>query len=101
LDLLTSLVDKSLVTYEDRDGEGRYRLLEPVRQFVVERLRQSDEWEAMQNRHRDFFMEWAEEINPKLFLPEQRFWFSRLEAEHNNMRAALAWSVGGEAWGVR
>jgi predicted ATPase/DNA-binding SARP family transcriptional activator len=101
LDLLTSLVDKSLVLFlpaEQGDrvlvapgGEARYQLLETVRQYAADRLCWSDDREATPNRHRDFFLEWAEEIKPKLWGAEQRLWFSRLEAEHDNLRAALEW----------
>jgi predicted ATPase len=82
LDLLTSLVEKSLVLCEERGGEGRYRLLETVRQYARDRLLESVEEEAVQTRHLTFFLNWA----------EQRPGWERLDAEHDNLRAALAWS---------
>jgi predicted ATPase len=82
LDLLTSLVEKSLVLYEEREGEGRYRLLETVRQYARDRLLESEEGEAVRTRHLEFFLHWAEQ-GPGL---------ERLETEHDNLRAALAWS---------
>jgi predicted ATPase len=92
LGLIVSLVDKSLVVYEDQAGEARYQLLETVRHYAGDRLRGSDDWEATQNRHRDVLLEWAEELKTRLWGPEQGEGFRRLEAEHDNLRAALAWS---------
>jgi predicted ATPase/DNA-binding SARP family transcriptional activator len=91
LDLLTSLVDKSLVVYRAEGGEGRYTFLEPVRQYAAERLRGSAEGDATADRHRDYFLEWAEEVKPKLFREDQGSWFRRVEGEHDNLRAALEW----------
>jgi predicted ATPase/class 3 adenylate cyclase/Tfp pilus assembly protein PilF len=94
LDLLTSLVDKSLVFYEERqEGEARYRLLETVREYAGEKLAASGEMEAVRIQHRDRYLEFAEQAHPKLMGPEQREWLSRLDTEHNNLRAALAWSL--------
>src|SRR5215813_14238809 len=58
LDLLTSLVDKSLVAFEEREDEagGRYRLLEMVRQYAAESLQESGEVEQIRTRHRDWFL---------------------------------------------
>jgi hypothetical protein len=92
LDLLTSLVDKSLVTYDDPGGEGRYWLLETVRQYARDRLLETGEAIAVRDRHLDFFLRLAEEAEPRLHGREQLAWLDRLEAEHDNFRAALAWS---------
>src|SRR5713226_5481995 len=89
LDLLTSLVEKSLVLYEERGGEGRYRLLETVRQYARDRLLEAGEAEAVRGRHLGFVLRLAEEAEPKLSGPEQVVWLDRLEAEHDNLRAAL------------
>jgi predicted ATPase len=93
VDLLTVLVDKSLVVYHpSREGvEGRYCLLETVRQYADERLRESGCGKASRERHRDTFLAWAEEIEPNLWREEQSRWFHRLETEHDNLRAALEW----------
>src|SRR5207302_6681774 len=56
LDLLTALVDKSLVIYEEQRGEARYRLLESVRQYARDRLLESGEAEAVRDRHLQFFV---------------------------------------------
>jgi len=97
LDLVTSLVDKSLAIYEAHDAAAtpdspRYRLLEPVRQYAAEQLLASEESETTRDRHRDYFLAWAEEVKPKLWHPDQSLWFRRLEVEHGNLRAALEWS---------
>jgi len=91
LDLLTHLVDKNLVVYEQNEnGQGRYRLLETVRQYAYDRLlEKSGESEAIRNSHRDFFLTLAEEAQSRLYGPEQASWLDRLETEHDNLRAAL------------
>jgi predicted ATPase/class 3 adenylate cyclase len=98
LDLLTSLVDKSLVTYDEEGRAGRYRLLETVRQYGRERLLEAGEVEAVRSRHLGFFLRTAEETEPKLYGPEQAAWLDRLEREHDNLRAALAWSGAQGEW---
>ena len=96
LDALSRLVDKSLVLME-RDGkaEPRYRMLETVRQYALERLNESGEGEAVRTRHLRFFVSLAKEAEPQLSGAEQVKWLSRLEQEHENLRAALRWSLSG------
>jgi non-specific serine/threonine protein kinase len=90
VDLLTSLVDKSLVVFEEREGgEGRYRLLETIRHYAQERLTETGEEPELQRRHRDFFLALAEEAEPHLQGAEQGVWINRLETEHENLRSAL------------
>jgi predicted ATPase/DNA-binding SARP family transcriptional activator len=93
LDLLTSLVMKSLVVYEERPGPARYRLLETIRQYGRERLREAGEAAVVGRRHRDWFLRQAEELEPKLHGPDQVAWLDRLEMEHDNLRTALEWSL--------
>ena len=94
LELLSKLVDKSLVVAEIRAGEvRRYRLLETVRQYARERLEESREADAFRRRHAVFFLGLAEEAEPGLAGAQQQEWAERLEAEHDNMRAALSWSL--------
>jgi predicted ATPase/class 3 adenylate cyclase len=92
LDLLTQLVDKSLVVAETQRGEARYRLLETVRQYGWDRLVELSETADVRTRHRDWYLHLAERADPKLRGPEQGVWGRRLEAEHDNLRAALEWS---------
>jgi tetratricopeptide (TPR) repeat protein len=92
LDLLTRLVEKSLVVYEeDERGRGRYRLMETVRQYARERLAQEPVAETFRWLHQDYFLLLAEEAEAKLDGAEQREWLERLEREHDNFRAALQW----------
>jgi predicted ATPase/Tfp pilus assembly protein PilF len=97
LDLLTSLVDKSLVIYEERTEAVRYRMLETVREYAQAKLGASGEAQAVSDRHRDWFLALAEEADAKLTGPQQTEWLARLETEHDNLRAALARSVTDQA----
>ncbi len=92
LDLLTALVDKSLVLVEDRDGERRYRLLETVRQYARARLDAEEPGEigaSVRERHADFYLRLAERAHGHLQGPEQAAWLERLEREHDNLWAAF------------
>ena len=92
LDLLTGLVDKSLVVYEEGvDGQGRYRLLETVRQYAGDRLQEGGEAQEVQGRAASWFLGLAGEAAPQLGGPEAASWLVRLEAEHDNLRASLTW----------
>jgi predicted ATPase/DNA-binding CsgD family transcriptional regulator len=94
LDLLSNLADKSLVVAEVRAGEvRRYRLLEPVRQYARERLDESGEAETFRHRHAAFFLALAQEAEPQLTGAHQQEWAERLEVEHDNMRAAMSWTL--------
>jgi len=92
LDLLTSLIDKSLVACEQSDARFRYRLLETVRQYARERLLDGGGGEAIRDRHRDYFVAFAEEADEKLLGGEQASALRQLEEEHDNLRLALEWS---------
>ncbi len=93
LDLLTHLVDKSLVAVEEQAEEGRYRLPETIRQYARDRLFESGEAAPVRDRHLDFFLRFAEEAEPKLRSAEQLEWLNRVKIEHDNLRTALAWSL--------
>jgi non-specific serine/threonine protein kinase len=96
LDLLASLAEKSLVTVEEREGEARYRLLETVRQFGLERLLDGGEAEETRRRHAAFFLVLAEEARPKLRAEAQVEWLRRLEQENGNLRGALSWALSAD-----
>jgi non-specific serine/threonine protein kinase len=96
LDVLTNLVDKSLVVVEGQDGEVRYRLLQTVRQYALERLTESGEEEWIRRHHADFFLALAEKAEANYHGPDQKVWLDRLETEHSNLQAALEWSLKGE-----
>lgn len=94
LDLLSSLVDKSLVIAQTTEqAEARYRLLETIHEYALEKLDASGETGRLRDRHLSLFAQKAEEIAPKLIGPYQQLWFNWLETEHDNIRAALAWAV--------
>ncbi|MFJ1705043.1 BTAD domain-containing putative transcriptional regulator [Kitasatospora sp. NPDC088346] len=110
LDLLGRLVDKSLVLVERHDEEVRYRLLETIRQYARERLRESGEAPATERRHRDFYLALAESYDPdapdgQLRGPRpgdphpatgEPATSLRLEADHDNLRAALRSALDGD-----
>jgi predicted ATPase/class 3 adenylate cyclase len=95
LDLLTSLVDKSLVIAEERNGASRYRLLETVRRYAADRLLEAGEGSPWRDRHLAYMLALAEEAEPWLTGSDQQSWLDRLETEHDNLRSALAWSSTG------
>jgi non-specific serine/threonine protein kinase len=95
LDLLSRLVDKSLVLVAERDGAARYRLLEPVSQYAEEALRESDGETQTRTRHAEYYLALAEEVEPELSSADQGVWLERLEAEHDNFRTALGFSLEG------
>ncbi|WP_308164287.1 BTAD domain-containing putative transcriptional regulator [Nonomuraea sediminis] len=86
LDLLTGLVDRSLVV---RGDGSRYRLLESVSAYCLDRLRDSGEEAALRRRHAEYHLALAEQAEPRLRGPEQREWLGRLDAEAANLRTAL------------
>ncbi len=95
LELVTRLVDKSLVVAVVPEGAGadaRYWLLETVRQYAAEKLRDAGEETLLHRRHRDYYLEWAEHVAAELHGSEQLRWLERLERERDNVRAALQWS---------
>ncbi len=87
--LLSGLVDKSMLLAESRDGSMRYRLLEPVRQYAHERLSARGEWDPTWRWHADYFLALAEAAEPAMQGPERKDWTTRLEVEHDNLRAVL------------
>ena len=91
LDLLSRLVDKSLVLVGEQDGEARYRLLETIRQYGWEKLERSGETAEVRRRHAGFLLKLAEEAGPELKGPRQGEWLERLETEYDNLRAAMRW----------
>ena len=92
LDLLGGLVDKSLVVVGTHEGAAvRYRLLEPIRQYAAQKLGGSGEAEEVRARHAACFLALAEEAELELAGQRQGLWVERLEAEHDNLRAALSW----------
>ena len=98
LEVLSGLVNKSLVLAEPADGRTRYRLLETMRHYARERLAESGEALTVRAAHLAWATALAEEAEPALDGADQRRWLELLETEHDNLRAGLTWAVsGGEA----
>ena len=93
VELLGRLVDKSLCLIDGEGSDPRYRLLETIRQYGFEKLAETSEGQVVRARHRDFYLGFAEDAEPRLQGPEQVAWLQRLEADHDNLRAALRWSL--------
>ena len=99
LDLLSRLVDKSLVVAEaEQEGAMRYRMLEPVRQYARERLEESGTVVRVRERHARYYLKLAEEpggeeADPRMKGSPPVAWLKRMGTEHANLRAALSWSL--------
>ena len=92
--LLGNLVEQSLVVFETSPvGRTRYRMLEPVRQYALERLRESGEAEEARRRHVRHYLALAEQAEPHIKGLDQAAWLDRLETENDNLRAAIGWSL--------
>jgi predicted ATPase len=96
VDLLSELVDKSLVEVDATDGQGRYRLLETIRQYARERLEAAGEAAPVRGRHPARYVGLAEEAEPHLRGRDVYEWAAVLSRETDNFRAALEWAVEAE-----
>ena len=88
LDAFSQLQECSLIVAEETRETMRYGMLETLREYAIAQMA-AEEWSALRRRHRDHYLAWAEEICPRLTEPEAGEWLDRLEAEHDNLRAAL------------
>ncbi len=93
LDRMSDLIAKSLVIVEEQNGQARYRLLEPIRQYSQEKLEESEEVETVHRLAANYFLALAEEAEPKLEQAGPTIWFRQLEVENDNLRTALNWSL--------
>jgi predicted ATPase/serine/threonine protein kinase len=94
IDLLASLVDKSLIRQlEGSDGEPRFSMLETIREYALFRLEERGELDDLQRRHAERFLQLAEAAEPELVRAGQATWLQRLDEENGNIRSALAWSL--------
>jgi predicted ATPase/class 3 adenylate cyclase len=97
LEVVESLLEKSLLRQEEGvDGEPRFVMLETVHEYTREKLQESGEEQGIRRAHAQYFLALAEEGEAQVRGPEAAKWLERLEAEHDNMRAALSWSLGQE-----
>src|SRR5215210_2153487 len=91
---VSSLLDKSLLRQEEGpEGDPRFVMLETIHEFAREKLEESGEAEEIGRAHAQYFLALAEEADTELTGSEQAGWLERLEAEHDNLRAALSWSI--------
>ena len=94
LDLVAELQDDSLITVtEGADGEPRLGMLEMIRQYALERLEQDDDADGARRRHAGYYAAFAERESEQLESPAGLTALDRLEADHDNLRAAMAWSL--------
>jgi predicted ATPase len=93
MDTLSALVDSSLVRPQTRCSEPRFALLETIRQYALDRLRDSVGWTEAHDRHAAYFQALAEPAEADLAGPGQLAWLDRLETEHGNLWAAMSWLV--------
>lgn len=93
VDVLSRLVEKSLVVPEDAGGEVRYHLLETIREYALKRLLDSQGVSEARNRHLEYFLNWAEEVEPLFLGADLALTAQRFAREHDNLRAALDWSL--------
>jgi predicted ATPase/DNA-binding CsgD family transcriptional regulator len=105
LDGVSSLANKSLLQQETTSiGEPRFVMLDTIREYALERLEQSQEAEEVRWRHADFYLGMAEEgdtiLQGKVPTSEHSLWIDRLEREHDNLRAALDWSISNAECGT-
>jgi predicted ATPase/DNA-binding SARP family transcriptional activator len=92
LDLLARLIDKSLLLTDERYGVMLYRMLDTIRHYAHDKLKEAGETDQTRDAHLDYFLRFAETAEVKLRGAEQLLWLNRLEVEHNNLRAALEWA---------
>lgn len=94
LDILSRLVDKSLVVADTEGDEARYRQLETVRQYGRDKLLESGEARDTLVRQRDWYVNMVAQAEPEFFRGvESGAWLARLDREHDNLRAVLQWSM--------
>jgi predicted ATPase len=95
IDLLSSLVEKSLVMAETVDEEQRYRLLESTRAYALERLAEDNDDERVREQHARWFLRWAEQNDAARNSMSWRVWIAKTLIEIDNVRAALDWWLTG------
>lgn len=97
VEVIGSLVDKSLLFgLETADGVLRLSMLETIREYGLESLRNVEEATQLRQKHAEYFLALAEEAEPRLTGPKQHAWLQQLQQEHDNLRAALQWFIKSE-----
>jgi non-specific serine/threonine protein kinase len=97
IELLGNLINKSLIRVEGPSesvqGETRYGMLETIREYAREKLREAGEESMLRSRHLEFFLNMVEDVGPKLEGPEQKILLDQLETEIDNLRAGMDWTL--------
>ena len=93
LDVLSALVEQSLVRQAEIEGEPRFRMLVTIREYALARLAESGEAEEISRRHAAAYLQLAEEARPHYATADQKRWLDVIDLEHDNMRAALEWTI--------
>lgn len=93
LHLLTHLVEKSLVLTDAQVSPPRYQMLETIRQYAREKFAEASDAEQVSDRHLSYFVRFAQAAEPHFFHPDQVHWYATADAERDNVRAALEWSL--------
>ncbi|HET6312934.1 MAG TPA: tetratricopeptide repeat protein [Chloroflexia bacterium] len=91
IDLLSRLVDRSLLNVDERGGAATYRMLETIRRYGIERLEEAGEATPARDRLLEYYTDLAESTENELLSVSQPLWLERLEREHDNLRASLEW----------
>jgi predicted ATPase len=92
LERVEALLDNSLLSREEPDGEPRVQMLETIREFATDELRAKGEEERMRSSHAAYFLKLAEDAEPALIGPDQARWFRRLDREFFNFRDVFVWA---------
>ena len=93
MDGLSGLVNKSMVHVEEQEGQSRYRYLETIRQYAMEKLLESGDAIDARDRHLAHFLDLSRRAERHFRTPQRLAWMNQLEAEHDNIRAALSWAL--------
>jgi predicted ATPase len=93
LDIVASLVDKSILLRSDQDGVVRYELLETLREYGQEQLKESGEYPAVRRRHRDWYQQLVGQAAAEWISDRQEYHFTRLDREHPNIQVALDFCI--------
>src|SRR4030095_3290896 len=90
-DILSSLVEKSIIIFDEENE--RYTILETLKQYGEEKLKEANETNDIFLKHLNYFMELSESAEPKLITDEAQYWLDKLEKEHGNLQSAIEWSL--------
>jgi predicted ATPase/class 3 adenylate cyclase len=98
LEVLTQLVNKSLVVLAEhsQSGETRYRILETIRQYAREKLLEAGGGDVVRDKHLSYFVKLVEQAEPELYRSNQVFWMNKLDDEIDNLRMAMEWAIAND-----